>query len=207
MVIAYHIIFGAYGFWLPNDPRGSWSTEVWANHLQPFGGATKVNVRHSLAGRKHDHPHRLKAKRQLQYPPVAFNGEQISIIADAFGIAVADLKLEVFACSIMPDHVHFVIGRSDCTAEYMAGFFKRAATRRLLAENLHPLQEFRQANGRIPSPWVVGGWFVYLNSPAEVLGRVRYVEENPAKAGAPPQRWAFVRDYVPKFYSPRGRGG
>jgi len=23
-IIAYHIVFGAYGFWLPNDPRGSW---------------------------------------------------------------------------------------------------------------------------------------------------------------------------------------
>ena len=22
-VLAYHVIFGAYGFWLPNDPRGS----------------------------------------------------------------------------------------------------------------------------------------------------------------------------------------
>jgi len=25
MVIAYHAIFSTYGFWLPNDPRGSWS--------------------------------------------------------------------------------------------------------------------------------------------------------------------------------------
>ena len=207
MVIAYHVIFGAYGFWLPNDPRGSWSTEVWANHLQPFGGATKVNTRKSLAGRKHDHLHRMKTKRQLQYPPVAFDREQLSTIADAFGDAVSDLKLEVFACTIMPDHVHFVIGRSECTAEYMVGFLKRAATRRLLAENLHPLQEFRQANGRIPSPWVVGGWFVYLNTSAEVCSRVRYVEENPVKAGLPPQRWKFVRPYVTGYSSPRGRGG
>ena len=25
MVIAQHLVFTTYGFWLPNDPRGSWS--------------------------------------------------------------------------------------------------------------------------------------------------------------------------------------
>lgn len=30
MVLASHVILGAYGFWLPNDPRGSWSTFVGA---------------------------------------------------------------------------------------------------------------------------------------------------------------------------------
>ena len=25
MVHGYHVILAAYGFWLPNDPRGSWS--------------------------------------------------------------------------------------------------------------------------------------------------------------------------------------
>jgi hypothetical protein len=28
MILGYHVIFGAYGFWLPNDPRGSWSDFV-----------------------------------------------------------------------------------------------------------------------------------------------------------------------------------
>jgi len=28
MVRGYHVIFGMYGFWLPNDPRGSWSDYV-----------------------------------------------------------------------------------------------------------------------------------------------------------------------------------
>jgi hypothetical protein len=28
MILAFHAIFGAYGFWLPNDPRGSWSDFV-----------------------------------------------------------------------------------------------------------------------------------------------------------------------------------
>lgn len=30
MVEWYHLIMTAYGFWLPNDPRGSWSEFVGA---------------------------------------------------------------------------------------------------------------------------------------------------------------------------------
>jgi REP element-mobilizing transposase RayT len=195
MVIAYHIIFGAYGFWLPNDPRGSWSTEVWARHLQPFGSATKVETHKSLAGRQHDHAFRLEAKQHLQYPAVQFSSHQIRTIGDGFALAAADLRLDVYACSIMPDHVHLVTARNQSTAEYAAGFFKRAATRRLTVEDVHPLRHCRQASGRTPSPWVVGGWYVYLNSPPEVLSRIRYVEQNPVKAGMPPQKWPFVRPY------------
>ena len=47
MIRASHVIFSAYGFWLPNDPRGSWSDFVGSWELQRFGPATKVNVRHS----------------------------------------------------------------------------------------------------------------------------------------------------------------
>ena len=33
MVRWYHLIISAYGFWLPNDPRGSWSDFVGAWEL------------------------------------------------------------------------------------------------------------------------------------------------------------------------------
>jgi hypothetical protein len=36
-LLAAHIIFTAYGFWLPNDPRGSWSEWVAAWELFRFG--------------------------------------------------------------------------------------------------------------------------------------------------------------------------
>jgi hypothetical protein len=37
-VLAYHVVFGAYGFWLPNDPRGSWSDFVASWELFRAGG-------------------------------------------------------------------------------------------------------------------------------------------------------------------------
>ena len=37
IVIAHHLIWTAYGWWLPNDPRGSGSKEVHANVLKELG--------------------------------------------------------------------------------------------------------------------------------------------------------------------------
>ena len=43
---AYHLILTCYGFWLPNDPRGSWSDFVRSIELHRVGGpATKINTK------------------------------------------------------------------------------------------------------------------------------------------------------------------
>ena len=79
-VLAYHVIFGAYGFWLPNDPRGSWSTYVGSSALHQFGSATKTVARRSVARANHDHDVRLAAKRSLKYPAVQFSGIQARLL-------------------------------------------------------------------------------------------------------------------------------
>ena len=74
MVLGYHIILSAYGFWLPNDPRGSWSDFVASWELFKFGPATKVTGKRSYAHDPHDAATRRAAKAALKYPPVRFNG-------------------------------------------------------------------------------------------------------------------------------------
>ncbi len=59
MIVGYHTIFGMYGFWLPNDPRGSWSDFVGAWTLFRYGSATKTNDRRSAAHDAHDRAERL----------------------------------------------------------------------------------------------------------------------------------------------------
>jgi hypothetical protein len=81
MVIAYHAIFSAYGFWLPNEQRGSWSTQVWASHLKRFGPATKTTQRRSLADRPYNRQIRAEMRNELQHAPVRFNLSQIHAIA------------------------------------------------------------------------------------------------------------------------------
>jgi len=75
-VLTYHVLFTTYGFWPPNDPRGSWSDFVRSWELLRFGPATKVNTRRSVAGAAHDAEHRRRAKRAMPHPAVQLNDEQ-----------------------------------------------------------------------------------------------------------------------------------
>src|SRR5947209_2354925 len=106
--LAYHAIFSAYGFWLPNDPRGSCSTEVRSERLRPFGPATTVDTRRSVAGRPHDVALRKAAKQALKYPEVIFDGPQARCVGLGFGTQTAKSGYRIFACSILPQHVHLV---------------------------------------------------------------------------------------------------
>src|SRR5688572_12435467 len=105
MILAHHVIFGAYGFWLPNDPRGSWSEFVGSYELYRYGAATKTNERRSVAHRPHDRELRLAAKTALQRPPVRFDAKQIKAVAAGIGNYVAKSNLAVYACAVMPDNV------------------------------------------------------------------------------------------------------
>ncbi len=192
MVLAYHVIFGAYGYWLPNDPRGSCSDRVWAEHLQRFGPATKVTSLRSHAHDAHDVASRLEAKAVLLYPAVRFSQAQVHAVAEGFAAISAKLNIVINACAIMPDHVHLVVRRHGERIEVLTGFLKRAATRAMNHANVHPLRCHRDRRGRMPSPWAEDGWFVYLDSLEKVASRIAYVEENPIKAGLPRQVWPFV---------------
>lgn len=37
MVAGYHLVWTAYGWWLPNDPRGSWSQDIRVEKIEPLG--------------------------------------------------------------------------------------------------------------------------------------------------------------------------
>jgi REP element-mobilizing transposase RayT len=207
MILASHVIITAYGFWLPNDPRGSWSDFVGAWELFRFGPATKTNERRSLARDEHDRGLRLRAKRALKYPPVEFTGQQALLIAKAFEKASADKGYHFYALSILPSHIHAVVGRHDRDAEHITGHLKFVATRKLIEENVHPFQTFRRISGQVPTMWTKRGWKVFLDSHEDIERAVRYVEENPLKEGKRRrQRWSSVLPHD-DHGAPRTRGG
>ena len=198
MIRAYHVIITAYGFWLPNDPRGSWSDWVRRWELLAYGKATKVQTRRSVAKRPHDRRKRLEAKKALRYPEVRFTGRQALAVGMGFKRAVEESGYVVHACSILPQHAHMVIARSDRRAEQIIAHLKGRATQQLAAEGLHPLDSFRQASGAVPSPWARNGWPVFLDSDQRIVEAIDYVAKNPAREGKPPQCWSFVVPFVPR---------
>jgi REP element-mobilizing transposase RayT len=197
MILGYHVIFGAYGFWLPNDPRGSWSNFVGSWELFRLGPATRVQTRTSLARQPHDRDARLDAKQALKLPAVKFAGVQARAIGRGFTQSVHKGKVIVWACSILPEHVHLVIARHQFKVESVINQLKGAATRALLAEDLHPLAHLKDGVGSVPKCWAEGEWKVYLDSEEAIQRAIKYVRHNPVKGSKPAQAWSFVTPFVP----------
>lgn len=192
MIVGYHIIFGMYGFWLPNDPRGSWSQFVGSNELYRHSGpATKTTERRSLAHREHDTARRLDAKKKLKYPAVALTGIQARAIGHGFARYFSCSDAAAWACAILPDHVHLVVGCGRIDVEKMVIGLKGRATTALKEEGIHPHSALRRPTGSVPKCFARGAWKVYLD-PEDLERAIRYVEQNPAKEGLPRQRWSFV---------------
>ncbi len=185
MVLAYHVIFGAYGFWLPNDPRGSWSDFVACWELSQFGKATKTDSRQSVASVPHNRRLREEAKRALKYPAVQFSGRQALAVAEGFDQARSESGYTIHACSILPEHVHMVIARNhQRRVERMVGHMRTRATQRLSALGLWPMD-------RRPV-WAENRWKVFLDTPSDIARAIKYVDHNPLKEGKPKQHWSFV---------------
>jgi REP element-mobilizing transposase RayT len=197
VVRAHHLIITAYGFWLPNDPRGSWSDWVRRWELLRFGKAMKVTTYRSLASRPHDVQLRQAAKKALSYPPVRFTGRQALAIGVGFRRAIQESGYVAYACSILPDHAHLVVARHAHRGELIIGHLKGRATQQLLADGLHPLSAYRQGDGTIPSPWARKGWTVFLSTDDDIRRAIRYVEDNPLKEGKRRQHWSFVVPFTP----------
>jgi len=211
MVLGSHVIITAYGFWLPNDPRGSWSDFVRSWELLRFGPATKVWTHRSLARVPHDRALRLAAKRALRYRAVKFSGRQALCVANAFAQQVRKCGFIILACAILPDHVHLVILRHTYQVEQVTNLLKGAATRALRDCGMHPMQDQVRPGENVPSPWATGLWKVFLFSDSDIRRAVKYVENNPLRERKKKQNWKFVTsvdEYLPRGHAepvPSGR--
>jgi len=191
VIVGYHIVFSAYGFWLPNDPRGSWSDFVGSWDLFRFGRTTPIDDVRSNANVPHDRAMRVAAKESLKYPPVNFTGVQARAVERGFANYFQNAGLPVWACAILPEHVHLVVGQSAISVKQLVIQLKGEATRQLVAEGIHPFGHLTTKTGRPPKCFARGEWKVFLD-PEDVPRAIEYVENNPEKEGKPRQRWPFV---------------
>jgi REP element-mobilizing transposase RayT len=206
MLHGFHAIISTYGFWLPNDPRGSWSAFVRRWELVRFGKATKVETRRSVAAAPHDVGRRHAAKQSLKHPEVFFSGEQALSVGIGFRQAVDESDYRVHACSILPQHAHLVIGPDSRDISRIVGHLKARATQQLAHDGLHPLAKHLEPDGTIPSPWGRNGWVVYIFSEQHMRKAIQYVVDNPLKEGKPRQQWSFVTPYDPEHTANFTRG-
>ena len=197
MVHGYHLILPMYGFWLPNDPRGSWSDYVRSWEIARFGEATQ-SIERKEFDQLTDSEIQLRdaAKQALKFPPVLLTGLQAAGIGRGFATKIAISNYTVWACAILPNHTHLVIARHSYTVEKIANLLKGAATRELKENRLHPLKDFEEPNGKLPCMWARQHWKVYLDSESAIDEAIHYVESNPEKEDKPPQTWSFVTPFT-----------
>ena len=201
-VIGYHIILTAYGFWLPNDERGSGSDAVRAFHLRHFGPATKAlaDGENSVAARTFDREKRRLARSHLKHPPVRFTGRQARVVARGFAEVCRRREIVTVACAVMWDHAHLVVLRPNVEAvERLVPTLKAQATAFLRRAGLHPFAVGNMTRDKAPKVFAGGGRHRYVDSPEYLRRAVRYVERNPTAMGLPPQCWSFVRP-IPACY-------
>jgi REP element-mobilizing transposase RayT len=200
-VLAYHLILSTYGFWLPNDPRGSWSDVVRNANLVEFGEATKVDTHESVAHVAHDRKKRFAAKKALRFPPVKFDGYQARAVARGFGKYVKKSGVTVWACAVMPDHAHLVIARHRYDIETIGNLLKGEATKQLREEGRHPFEAHAKKDGTVPPCFARKWWAVFEFTEERVLGAIEYVEKNPLEIGLKSQvgMWDFVVPYPQRY--------
>ena len=195
MIHGYHVILTMYGSWLPNDPRGSWSDFIGRWELVQFGRPRRTLLKKPLMElTPQEVATRTAAQQALMYPPVNLTDNQVQSVADGFGNLVHKSNYTVWACSIMPQHVHLVIARHPFKVEQIATLLKGAASRQIVEDHRHPLQH-QDRRDRLPSIWARGCWKVYLDNDESISNAIRYVEQNPVEEGKPKQDWPWVSPY------------
>jgi REP element-mobilizing transposase RayT len=136
-VIAYHLIWTGYGWWLPNDRRGSGSKEVRRDILAELGELHYGRKRAQPAGRDVRQFYENAAPR-LQQPLLTFDEAARTEIASAFAEVVARQRYTCYTCAVMSDHVHVLTRKHRDQAEDMIESLKEASKARLRAAGRCP---------------------------------------------------------------------
>jgi REP element-mobilizing transposase RayT len=185
MVIAHHLIWTAYGWWLPNDPRGSNSKEIRVERIADLG---ELHY-----GRKLVQPlpadlraFYAEAEKVLKHELLTFDDDAIAILAESFAQTIRDAGYTCYSCAIMQDHVHMLVRRHRDKAEEMIKRFQVDSRDALIAANMRPREH---------PTWGGPGWKVFLNTEDDIRRVDGYIRDNPKKANRPEQNWPFVKVY------------
>lgn len=185
MIIAYHLIFTLYGWWLPNDPRGSSSHLIRNDIIAQLGelhlGRKRIQPIGAVIREFYE-----RAKHTLKHELRSFDERERSLIACGFARTIRIHRYTCYACAIMPDHVHILIRKHRHKAEQMIEQLQDDSRAELLTCGDYPKDH---------PVWGGPGWKVYLETADDIERTIGYIERNPLPYGLPLQQHAFVEAY------------
>jgi REP element-mobilizing transposase RayT len=185
MVAGFHLIWTAYGWWLPNDPRGSSSHEIRVEPIAELGEPHHGRKERQPSG-KEIREFYQKASDVLKHPLLTFSDPEIELIGETFKEVINDRNYTCYGCAIMPDHVHILIRKHRDHAEDMVDNLHEASRAKLI-----------EAGSRAPTHPVWGGpgWKRFLYTQQDFERVAEYIRQNPIMARRPEQIWPFVKKY------------
>jgi REP element-mobilizing transposase RayT len=187
MIIGHHLIWTLYGHWLPNDLRGSGSSELREEKFAFLGPIHQGRKpKHLLPPRGELRRFYKQAEPLLKFDVFWIDECKRRALGECFAKVTRDAGYTVWACAILKNHAHMVIRRHRDDALAMWHAFadeSRLAMRQSIgvAQN-HPVWSARPCK-------------VFLRTPEEVRGRIDYVNQNPEKEGLLAQWYDFVQSY------------
>lgn len=185
MVAGYHLIWTAYGWWLPNDPRGSNSSEIRVEKLEPLGDIHFGRKKVQPPSREVKEFYR-KAQDLLVHPLLTFEADDLPLLGAAAERVIRENGYTCYECAIMPDHVHMLIRRHRDHAEVMIEKLQNASREDVIKA---------QRRGASHPVWGGPGWKVFLETKTDFERTIKYIRNNPIKIGWPAQNWSFVKVY------------
>lgn len=177
MIIAFHMTWTTYGHWFPNDPRGSWSDEVWNPKLT---AVRALDDGHRVKGPRPVSKVELQAfldsaRPQLRWNVVQLNQtERQSVVAVIDEVACA-MNLTVRACAALSNHVHLVVDRSSASYERIVSRVKGRSSQAV--RKLRDIPAALARRDRIPV-WTRGYWCRYINTAPYMKHAIRYVQRH-----------------------------
>jgi len=185
MVAGHHLIWTAYGWWPPNDPRGSSSHEIRSAKIADLGELHYGRKRIQPAGRVVQ-AFREAARTVLKHALLAFSDGEIQTIGAAFGEVIRTRNYTCYGCAILPDHVHLLIRKhrdqAEAMIENLQDASRTAAVQTASRPSEHPV-------------WGGPGWKVFLETREDFRRTIAYIRKNLVQAGRSGQIWPFVKEY------------
>lgn len=186
MILGFHLTWTTYGHWFPNDPRGSWSNEVW----NPLLSHVRIlDVEHQVTEPRSVPVRQMRqfvedAAKVLKSRPVLLSNDEIALVAECFHEILSTTNTLCYGCAILPNHVHLLVGRPECTYERLVNRLKGRSAQRI--RECRHLAVVQKQNERVPV-WTSGYWVRYVDTETQFGITAEYIKKN-----APDQAWSFV---------------
>jgi REP element-mobilizing transposase RayT len=184
MILAWHIVWTAYGWWFPNDVRGAWSRDVRSPALRELGEVDKRGRRAAQPTAAELEKWIVAAQKRLKYPVVVLDESARKVAHDSVVTYAQTHGYHIHSLAIMREHIHIVVARHSDSYERMARALKTISARALRRHwgwvRQGEMKARRQAprlNRSVGRPvWSRGRWVRYLDNEIAIASVVAYVE-------------------------------